>query len=85
MAPVRDQSGEFDRAGLRRAVYILARRVLRWDEDVKVYNRKLKDAGKTTARRQRSIADKQFRVLCAMARNRTFVDPNFASRSRRAA
>ena len=92
-APVRVQSGARDTARMRRAVpyslqqaaYLLARGVLRWDEDVKAYNRKLKDAGKTTARRHRAIADQQFRVLCAMARHRTFFDPNFAARSPRSA
>ncbi len=91
--PVRVQSGERDTARMRRAVpyslqqaaYLLARGVLRWDEDVKAYSRKLKDAGKTTARRHRAIADQQFRVLCAMARHRTFFDPNFAARSPKSA
>ena len=70
---------------LQQAADLLARGVLRWDEDVKAYNRKLKDAGKTTARRHRAIADQQFRVLCAMARHRTLFDPNFAARSPRSA
>lgn len=86
VAPILDESGKSSQDRLRRAVpnslqqatYILARGVLRWDEDVKAYNEKLKAAGKKTARRQRSIADKQFRVLCAMARHRTFFDPNFS-------
>lgn len=86
VAPILDESGKSSQDRLRRAVpdslqqatYILARGVLRWDEDVKAYNQKLKAAGKKTARRQRSIADKQFRVLCAMARHRTFFDPNFS-------
>ena len=72
-------------SSLQQAAYLLARGVLRWDEEVKAYNRKLKDAGKTTARRHRAIADQQFRVLCAMARHRTFFDPNFAARSPRSA
>ena len=92
-APVNVQSGEFDTARQRRAVgsslqqaaYLLARGVLRWDEEVKAYNRKLKEAGKTTARRQRSIADKEFRRLCAMVRHRTLYDPNYSGRSGRAA
>ena len=92
-APVNVQSGEFETARQRRAVasslqqatYLLARGVLRWDAEVKAYNRKLKEAGKTTARRQRSIADKEFRRLCAMVRHRTLYDPNYAGRSGRAA
>ena len=93
VAPVNVQSGEFETARQRRAVasslqqatYLLARGVLRWDAEVKAYNRKLKEAGKTTARRQRSIADKEFRRLCAMVRHRTLYDPNYAGRSGRAA
>ena len=93
VAPILDESGKFSHSRLRRAVpnslqqatYILARGVLRWDDDVKAYNQKLKAAGKKTARRQRSIADKQFRVLCAMARHRTLFDPHFATKSRSAA
>ena len=93
VAPVNVQSGKFDTARQRRAVgsslqqaaYLLARGVLRWDEEVKAYNRKLKEAGKTTARRQRSIADKEFRRLCAMVRHRTLYDPNYSGRRGRAA
>lgn len=93
VAPILDESGKCSHNRLRRAVptslqqatYILARGVLRWDEEVKVYNAKLKAAGKKTARRQRSIADKQFRVLCAMGRHRTLFDPDYATRPRSAA
>lgn len=93
VAPVRVQSGGLDVARQRRAApavlqqaaYLLARGVLRWDEEVKAYNRKLKEAGKTTARRQRCIADREFRVLCAMVRNRTLFDPNYADREERSA
>ena len=35
--------------------------------------------------RQRSIADKEFRRLCAMVRHRTLYDPNYSGRSGRAA
>ena len=91
VAPVGEQSGTVTRARIRRSVpyslqqaaYILARGVLRWDEGAKAYNRKLKEAGKTTARRQRGIADKEFRVLCAMVRTRTLFDPHFRGRSGR--
>ena len=91
MAPVRVQSGESDRARMRRAVpyslqqgaYLLARGVLRWDQEAKAYNGKLKEAGKTTARRHRAIADKQLRVLCAMVRTRTLFDPDFRGRGGR--
>ena len=84
VAPILDQSGKSERFERRRAVpsslqhasYILARGIVRWDEKVAAYNRKLKAQGKHTARRHRSIADQQLRVLCAMARNRTFFDPN---------
>ena len=92
VAPIEDQSGKSAQLRQRRAVpsslqhasYILARGVVRWDEKVAAYNRKLKAEGKHTARRHRSIADQQLRVLCAMARNRTLFDPNF-SQKRRAA
>ena len=68
VAPVRGQSGEFVTARQRRAVssslqqaaYLLARGVLRWDKEVKAYNRKLKEAGKTTARRHRTLFDPNF-------------------------
>ena len=91
--PVNVQSGKFDtaRPAARRGVLAAAGRlplgagVLRWDEEVKAYNRKLKEAGKTTARRQRSIADKEFRRLCAMVRHRTLYDPNYSGRRGRAA
>ena len=86
--PRRIQSGKFERAALRRSVpnslqqaaYLLAGGVVRWDEKVSAYNRKLKAEGKKPARRYRSIADQQFRVLCAMVRTRTFFDPDFPSR-----
>lgn len=93
VAPIRVQSGALDTARMRRAVpyslqqgaYLLARGVLRWDEEVKASNRKLKEAGKTTARRHRAIADKQLRVLCAMVRHRTLFDPNHRGRNARTA
>ena len=85
--PRQIQSGKSERAGLRRAVpgclqqaaYIMAMGVVRWDPKVAAYNRKMKAEGKKRARRYRSIANRELRLLCAMARNRTFFDPNYPS------
>ena len=93
VAPVGMQSGGFKVARqrraaplpLQRAAYLLARGVLRWDASAKAYNRKLKEAGKTTARRQRCVADREFRVLCALVRKRTLFDPNYVGRNGRRA
>ena len=93
VAPIREQSGSFKRTSRRRAVpqilqeasYNLAASVARWDKKVKAHNRKLKLEGKKTARRRRSIADKQFRVLCAMVRHRTLFDPDYPDRRGRPA
>ena len=86
--PRQIQSGKSDRAALRRAVpsclqqaaYILAMGVVRWDRKVAARNRQLKAAGKKPARRYRSIANRELRVLCAMVRTRTFFDPDFPTR-----
>ena len=93
VAPTREQSGASERISRRRAVpqilqeasYTLAAGVVRWDKKVNAQNRKLKEEGKKTARRRRSIADKQLRVICAMVRHRTFFDPDYLDRHRNAA
>jgi len=65
---------------LRNAAHAFARGLVCWDPGVKAYNEKLKKSGKNCPRRYRSIADRQFRVLCAMQRNRTLFDPKYRER-----
>ena len=92
VAPILEQSGKSRRARRRRAVphlmqeasYNLAAGVVRWDKQVNAHNLKMKEEGKKTARRRRSIADKQLRVICAMVRHRTLFDPDYTDRRGRA-
>ena len=91
--PRRIQSGSKERAEVRRsapfplqqAAYLLAGGAVRWDARVEAFNAKLKSEGKNVACRRRTIADHQFRVLCAMVRNGTLFDPDYSGKTPTAA